>query len=221
MNIIEIRDLSLSFDGRRDILKRIELDIMRGETLGIMGESGSGKSTLAGCISGLHRGYRGGISYTSPIKANKRYIEGVHLIFQDPYSSLNPKLEVWKAVGEGSLIRGRRRDPSLIEEVCKVLEEVGLPRKYAHRRIEKLSGGERQRVAIARALILKPSVIIFDEATVNLDLISQRDLLYIMEELKKKGHTMVVISHDEALLKLLSHRIAHMEEGRIIRIERV
>lgn len=220
MNIIEIRDLSFSFDGRGDILKNIEIDIERGETLGIMGESGSGKSTLAGCIAGLHRGYKGSINYAPPITVNRRYIEGVHLIFQDPYSSLNPKVEVWKAVGEGLLIR-KRKGPNLMEEVCQVLDEVGLPREYAHRRIEKLSGGERQRVAIARALILKPSVIIFDEATVNLDLISQRDLLYIMEGMKKKGHTMVVISHDEALLKLLSHRIAHMEDGSFIKIERV
>ncbi len=221
MSIIEIRNLSLSFNGKGDTLKDIHMDINRGETLGIMGESGSGKSTLAGCIAGLYRNYRGSINYTPPITTARGYVEGVHLIFQDPYSSLNPKLEVWRAVGEGLLIKGRRKDPSLTDEICGILKEVGLPAEYLNRRIEKLSGGERQRVAIARTLILKPSVIIFDEATVNLDLISQRDILYIMEELKKKGHTMVIISHDEALLKLLSHRVALMEEGKIIKIERV
>ena len=221
VNLVDIRDLSFTFDGRREILKNIDIDIKRGETLGIMGESGSGKSTLAGCIAGLHKGYRGSIEYAPPIEAGRKHIEGVHLIFQDPYSSLNPKLQVWKAVGEGALIRGKKSDSILLEGVCEVLDEVGLPREYAHRRIEGLSGGERQKVAIARALILTPSLIIFDEATVNLDLISQRDILFIMKNLKKKGHTMVVISHDEALLRLLSHRIVQMEEGQIIKFEEI
>ena len=221
MNIIKIRELCFTFDGRRDILKNIDIDIVKGETLGIMGESGSGKSTLAGCITGLYRGYTGEINYSAPIVVNKKYIDGVHLIFQDPYSSLNPRMQVWRSVGEGALIRGNADKNTLLESACKALDEVGLSREYAHRRVETLSGGERQKVAIARALILNPSVIIFDEATVNLDLISQRDVLSIIETLKKKGHTLVIISHDEALLRLLSHRIVHMEECKIIKVARV
>lgn len=221
VSLVDIRDLCFTFDGRREILKSINIDIKSGETLGIMGESGSGKSTLAGCIAGLHKGYRGSIKYAPPIEVNKGFIEGVHLIFQDPYSSLNPRLQVWKAVGEGALIRGEKASSRLLKRIYEILDEVGLSREYTHRRVEGLSGGERQKVAIARALILNPSLIIFDEATVNLDLISQRDILFIMKTLKKKGHTMVVISHDEALLRLLSQRIVQMEEGKIIKLEKI
>jgi len=221
MSIVNVRSLFFSFDGKKRILEDIDIDIAGSETLGIMGKSGSGKSTLAGCIAGLHRGYTGEIHYSLPIVANKTYIEGIHMIFQDPYSSLNPRMNVWKCVGEGILIRGTRADARFSEKIKEVLAEVGLSREYAERRVGTLSGGERQKVAIARALMLNPAVIIFDEATVNLDLISQRDILFIMDRLKKKGHTLVIISHDETLLRLLSHRIAHMEEGRLVKIEKV
>ena len=140
------------------------------------------------------------------------------MIFQDPYSSLNPKLKVWEAVAEGLQIRGCKVDNILHQKVEDSLKKAGLSKDYTHKKIAFLSGGERQKVAIARALILDPALFIFDEATVNLDLISQREILAVIQSLKKEGRSMIIISHDEVLLKLLSDRMALMNDGSIVNI---
>ena len=216
MNIIEVKKLSFSFSPKKEVLKEVVINIKKGEVLGVMGESGSGKSTFAGCLCGLNKNYRGSILYNKPIIESKGCVHGVHMIFQDPYSSINPKLKVLEAVSEGLLIKRGKVDKILHQKVEDSLNRVGLPGEYIYKKIDTLSGGERQKVAIARALILEPALFIFDEATVNLDLISQREILAVIQSLKKEGKTMIIISHNETLLKLLSDRIALMEDGEII-----
>jgi len=215
MNIIEINKLSFSFTPKKEVLRDIVLNIKRGETLGISGESGCGKSTLAGCLAGLYDVSKDTIIYSDPITIQKGIIRGVHLIFQDPYSSINPKLTVWEAVSEGLRIKKRQGYDDLEPLIGNSLDSVALDRSYTFKKVATLSGGERQKVAIARALILDPALIIFDEATVNLDLISQREILAIIRKLREAGRTMIIISHDERLLSLLAHRTVVMREGKI------
>jgi oligopeptide/dipeptide ABC transporter ATP-binding protein len=199
----------------------ISFDIQRGETLGLVGESGSGKSTTGRALVRLNRPTAGSI------RLDGREVSGadgaataelrrrVQMIFQDPYSSLNPRMTVGAIVGEPLAIQGadaRRR----AERVAELLDLVGLPRVALHRYPHQFSGGQRQRIGIARALALNPDIVIADEPISALDVSIQAQILNLLRRLQRElGLTYLFISHDLAAVRYISRRIMVMYLGRI------
>ncbi|WP_372713499.1 ABC transporter ATP-binding protein [Ilyobacter sp.] len=221
--LFDIKNLTVEFNrGSFKALDQINLHLEKGEILGILGESGGGKSTLANSMTLLNDRYTGEIMYrgkeikSMTPKERKDFSKEVQLIFQDPYSSLNPKMKLKNIILEGAFIHGLTQNNSSKEFLKKLLNKVGLKEDYLERYPGELSGGERQKVAIARALALSPEVIIFDEATTNLDLVSQREILNIILELQKSGVTCAVISHNLPLINIISDRVIVINKGVII-----
>jgi peptide/nickel transport system ATP-binding protein/oligopeptide transport system ATP-binding protein len=214
--------------GRRPKPRLVALDgvsihLAANETLGIVGESGSGKTTLARCIVRLIRPDGGAIRFegvdvlaASPadLRAVRRHVQ---LIYQDPYSSLNPRMTVGAAIAEPARVHGlvqRHAEGRLVEEL---LGRVGLPTSVARRRPRELSGGQRQRVAIARALAMRPKVIIADEAVSALDVSIQAQVLNLFEDLGRDLELgMIFIAHQLSVIAHLSTRVAIMYLGRIV-----
>ncbi|WP_319370397.1 dipeptide/oligopeptide/nickel ABC transporter ATP-binding protein [uncultured Ilyobacter sp.] len=221
--LFEINDLTVEYNkGSFKALDHVNLHLKKGEILGILGESGGGKSTLANSMTFLNEKYTGEILYKGKdIKSfnsreRKIFSKEVQLIFQDPYSSLNPKMKLKELILEGAFIHKLILKNAFNGFVKKLLNKVGLKEDYLERYPRELSGGERQKVAIARALALFPDVIIFDEATANLDLVSQREILNIILELQKSGVTCVVISHNLPLINIISDRVIVINKGIIV-----
>jgi peptide/nickel transport system ATP-binding protein len=220
--VIEIGRLSVAFGSgaaRREVLRDVSFSVPRAEIFGLVGESGSGKTTLLRAIAGLvpvtadrvtvggtdMRGYR-------PREARRR----VQMVFQDPYGSLNPTHTVDRVLGEPLAIhrltdRERRTD--------QALKEVGLGPEHRYRFPHQLSGGQRQRVAIARALIAGPEVLLLDEPTSALDLSVQAEILNLLKSLHvARGLTMVLVSHDMAVIAHMCDRLAVMLQGDIVEV---
>lgn len=221
--LFDIKNLTVEFNkGSFKALDQINLHLKKGEILGILGESGGGKSTLANSMTLLNDRYTGEIMYRGKeikslsLKERKVFSKEVQLIFQDPYSSLNPKMKIKNIILEGAFIHGLIPKDKSSELIKKILNKVGLKEDYLDRHPGELSGGERQKVAIARALALFPDVIIFDEATANLDLVSQREILNIILELQKSGVTCAVISHNLPLINIISDRVIIINNGVIV-----
>jgi oligopeptide/dipeptide ABC transporter ATP-binding protein len=213
---------------RRSIvaLDGVSLVVRPNEVVGLVGESGSGKTTLARCLVRLVEPDSGeatfdgqdvfGASAAELRKIRRR----MQLIYQDPYSSLNPRLRVGEAIAEAArvhgLVKGRGKEDALVADL---LEAVGLPRSAAPRRPRELSGGQRQRVAIARALAVQPELLIADEAVSALDVSVQAQILNLFLALSQDRHlSMVFISHQLAVIAQLAHRVAIMYLGRIVEI---
>lgn len=205
-----------------------QIQIARGEVLGLVGESGSGKSTLGRLLTGLLPITQGSVTYTdhgdisafrraAPRKAFRR---DVQVVFQDPYSSLNSRLRVDRILAEPIRFHGlasRSQTPRL---VAALLERVGLSaedgRKYPH----QFSGGQRQRICIARALAVRPRFILCDEPTSALDVSIQADMLALLMELRRSlGLTMLFVSHDLAVVRQVSDRVAVMRKGKIVELK--
>jgi microcin C transport system ATP-binding protein len=201
----------------------VSLEVRQGETLGIVGESGSGKSTLGFCLLRLQ-------DCTGSISIDGQRLDGLsqralrsrrrnfQMVFQDPYSSLSPRLTVEHIVGEGlgihfpDLDAGARR-----ARVIRALEEVGLSRDMLWRYPHEFSGGQRQRIAIARVLVLEPKLILLDEPTSALDVSVQKQVLGLLRDLQRRhGMSYLFISHDLAVIRAVAHRIAVMRQGRIV-----
>lgn len=182
----------------------VGLDIPAGTVTGLVGESGSGKSTLARAVAGL-------TPYTGQVSGVAR--GRVQMVFQDPYSSLNPRMRVGDAIAEGSRVpRGQRA-----AEVARLLELVSLPAAYARRHPRELSGGQRQRVAIARALAAGPDLLVADEITSALDVSVQGAVLNLIRDLRAElGLTMLFISHNLAVVRYVCDSIAVMRHGRLL-----
>ncbi|QDC02211.1 oligopeptide/dipeptide ABC transporter ATP-binding protein [Mesorhizobium sp. 8] len=203
-------------------LRGIKLDIAEGEILGLVGESGCGKSTLARLLLGIEQPSAGevsiggrAISAFSP-RERARLIQP---IFQDPYSSLNPRATVSAAIAAPLEIRNWGDARSRAAAVARMMDAVGLPRYLVHAYPMQLSGGQRQRVAIARALIGEPRILICDEPTSALDVSVQSQILNLLIELHKTFKlTMVLISHNLAVVSHLADRVAVMYLGRIVEI---
>lgn len=202
---------------------RVSLEVWPGETLGIVGESGSGKSTLARCLIRLYEPDSGRIvidgmdvtaAATSDLRAIRRKVQ---MVFQDPYSSLNPRLTVGNALLEAGRVHGRVGPRMEAGFVGDLLAMVGLADSTAQRRPRQLSGGQRQRVAIARALAVGPDMLIADEAVSSLDVSIQAQILVLLENLKSQlGLTMIFISHQLSVISHVADRVAVMYLGRIV-----
>ena len=238
--ILSIRDLkkyfpmpkSSFFQKERPYLRAndgISLDIRQGETYGLVGESGCGKSTFGRTVLQLERPTSGKVEYfggDTPVELTKctgkelRTLRGdLQIIFQDPYSSLNPRMTVGQIIEEGVVTHGfyKKGSKGLREYVLEIMKKCGLQGYMAERYPHQFSGGQRQRICIARALALKPKFVVCDECVSALDVSIQSQILNLLSELKEKeGLTYLFISHDLSVVRYISDRIGVMYLGKIV-----
>jgi peptide/nickel transport system ATP-binding protein len=203
-------------------LKGVSLDIRAGECVGLVGESGSGKTTLGRAVLGLAPVTGGSIKLEGreiahASRAERRDLsKDIQVVFQDPYSSLNPSMTIEQILAEPLTVRDVSRADANAR-VRELLEAVGLPSDAANRRPREFSGGQRQRIAIARALALDPKLIVCDEPVSALDLTTQARVLDLFLEIQERtGVAYLFISHDLAVVRHLSHRVAVMYQGEIV-----
>ncbi|MCX6337316.1 MAG: ABC transporter ATP-binding protein, partial [Bacteroidetes bacterium] len=204
----------------------ISFEIYRGETLGLVGESGCGKTTLGRALLQLIPASSGSIYYKDENLANagsnrmKNLRKEMQLIFQDPYSSLNPRMTIGDAIAEPILVHQLAPNAKARKEkVVELLEQVNLSADHYHRYPHEFSGGQRQRIVIARALAVKPSFIICDESVSALDVSVQAQVLNLLNDLKLTYHfTAVFISHDLSVVRYISDRIMVMNQGKMAEI---
>jgi microcin C transport system ATP-binding protein len=209
---------------RFNALDRVSLNLRQGETLGVVGESGSGKSTLAMALLGLQKLSGGSVEYHGKSLTDYRGAErrklraGLQVVFQDPFSSLSPRMTIERIVGEGLLVHRPNLDESgRRDKVIAVLREVGIDRTALRRYPHEFSGGQRQRIAIARALILDPQIIVLDEPTSALDVSIQQQVLRLLTDLQHRHNlSYVLISHDLEVIAAMSHRIMVLHRGEVV-----
>jgi oligopeptide transport system ATP-binding protein len=203
----------------------VSFDIYEGETLGIVGESGSGKSTTAYCVLRLVEPTAGTIAFNgldvtalSPAKLRRARRE-MQIVFQDPYSSLDPRMRVGAVIAEPLHVHGIGDRTTRRQRVKQLLELVGLEPGVVDRFPHEFSGGQRQRVGIARALALQPKLVVCDEPVSALDVSVQAQILNLLKDLQDQlGLTYLFISHDLAVIRTVSDRIAVMSEGSIVEL---
>ena len=200
----------------------VDLEIAGGQTLALVGESGSGKSTVARCVARLEKPDSGqiwiGEKNASDLSSNSRLPLGreVQMVFQDPVTSMNPRFTAAEVVEEPLLIQGLNRDQRR-KVALESIDEVGLSRAWADRSAMQFSGGQRQRLAIARALVLRPKLLVLDEAITGLDLSTQAQIANLLLALQTShSFTYLLISHDLALVARMADAIAVMAGGRIV-----
>ena len=232
--LLEVRGLAMHFPLRGGLARRarglapellravdgVDLSIARGETLGLVGESGCGKSTLGRCIVGLYTPTAGEIRYGGAVLGAQRERSSrrrIQIVFQDPYSSLNPRMTVRQTLSE--LLRAHRMVPKeRIEARCReLLDLVGLGSRALDAHPRQFSGGQRQRVSIARALALEPELLVADEPVSALDVSVQATVLNLLDELRDRlGLTVLLIAHNMAVVRHVCDRVAVMYLGRIV-----
>src|SRR5690625_1890118 len=233
--LLEVVNLKKYFDvtegvlkGERQYLKAVDgvnLSIKEGETLGIVGESGCGKSTTGNLIMNMLEPTEGKVIFDGVElnKLNKREMrekrKDIQMIFQDPFSSLNPRMKVFDIVAEPLITHGIARGRQLREQVYELLEVVGLDKSYASRYPHEFSGGQRQRIGIARAIALRPKLIVCDEPVSALDVSIQSQILNLLVKLQQDFNlTYVFIGHGLPAVKHISDQIAVMYLGRIVEL---
>lgn len=233
-SLIEVSGLSKRFttdqrrNGRRlevHAVSDVDLDIARGEVVALVGESGSGKTTLGRLILRLIEPSSGAIRFDGaditglPAAEMRRLRRRMQIVFQDPFSSLNPHLRIGEAIAEPIQIHGLATGPALAARVDALLDRVGLPRTARERFPHEFSGGQRQRIAIARALAPEPDFIVADEAVAALDVSIQAQILNLLADLRAELNlTMLFISHDLGVVRHIADRVAVMYLGRIVEI---
>ncbi|HWE64569.1 MAG TPA: dipeptide ABC transporter ATP-binding protein [Chloroflexota bacterium] len=230
--LLDVRDLRTYFPVLGGILRRkvgevkavdgISFDVKRGETFGLVGESGCGKTTTGRTILRLQKATSGDVIFenqnvlalsASQMKARRRDMQ---IIFQDPYSSLNPRMPVGDIIGEGLRVHGMSDRREREKTVQYFLSVVGLRREYVRRYPHEFSGGQRQRIGVARALALRPKFIVCDEPVSALDVSVQSQVLNLLEDLQKEfGLTYLFIAHDLSVVEYLSDRVAVMYLGKM------
>ncbi|HKL48065.1 MAG TPA: oligopeptide/dipeptide ABC transporter ATP-binding protein [Desulfuromonadales bacterium] len=226
-NLVKTFSVSSGLLGKKhQTLKAVDglsLELQTGETLGVVGESGCGKSTTGKLITGLLPCDEGKILLEDdditnlPAKRMRPLRRKIQMIFQDPYSSLNPRLRIGDIVGEPLKIHNLGSNVEIREEVMALLEKVGLNPSHYHRYPHEFSGGQRQRIGIARALALKPKLIIADEAVSALDLSIQAQIINLLQDLQQEFNlTYLVIAHDLSVIEHMCDRVAVMYLGRIV-----
>ncbi|MGE0006658.1 MAG: ABC transporter ATP-binding protein [Parvibaculaceae bacterium] len=198
----------------------VSFAVQPGETLGLVGESGSGKSTIGRAILGLNRPVRGEISFEGkPIVSRGALRRRMQMVFQDPYSSLNPRLTIGSAIAEVLSFHEIVAKADVPGEVRRLLALVGLPGAMAERRPRELSGGQRQRAGLARALAVRPVFLVLDEPVAALDVSIQAQILNLLSDLRQElGLTMLFIAHELGVVRHMSDRIAVMYLGQIMEI---
>lgn len=213
------------YDREVHAVSDISFDIRKGETLGIVGESGSGKSTLGyGILRLLAEPAKGQVEYAKrnllniSLKAMRPLRKELQIIFQDPFSSLNPRFTCGQSVGEGLFVHESSLSKHVHHDrVIAALHEVGLDESFSNPYPHELSGGQRQRIAIARALILRPKLMVLDEPTSALDRSIQGDVINLLRRLQRDHQlSYIFISHDLKVVRAMSHRIMVMQAGKII-----
>jgi oligopeptide/dipeptide ABC transporter ATP-binding protein len=222
---LELRDLEVHFPGRGAPVRAVDgvsFSVAPGEALGLVGESGCGKSTLANAVTGFVPATAGSIRVhgSEIVGADRAALramrERVQMVFQDPVTSLNPRMRIGDAVGEPLLVRGHARGKALRDRVAALLDEVGLSPEHAGRYPHQFSGGQRQRIVIARALALRPELLVCDEPVSALDVSVRAQILNLLVELQSRlGMASLFVSHDLAVVRHVCDRVAVMYLGRL------
>ena len=231
--LIEVQGVVIDYPGRERLFRRdppkravhgVDLTIGTGETLALVGASGSGKTTLGRAIVGLVRPSAGAIRFQGhdllqPGPETARRRQQMQIVFQDPYSSLDPRQRVEKVVTEPLLLTPGMTAADRRDRVRQVFEEVGLPWALAGRLPHQLSGGQRQRVAIARAIVRNPAFVVADEPVSALDMTVQKQILRLIRDLQQRhGFACLFVSHDLGAVEQVADRVAVMENGRIVEL---
>lgn len=227
-SLLRVDDLVVEYPGKGfraepfRALKGVSIDIRPGETVGLVGESGSGKTTLGRAVLGLAPVTEGTVTYDGrdishlQRRARRNLSSEIQVVFQDPYSSLNPNLTIEQILTEPLTARGMASKDAK-SRVRDLLDHVGLPSDARSRLPREFSGGQRQRIAIARALALEPKLIVCDEPVSALDLSTQARVLDLFIEIQERtGVAYLFITHDLAVVRHISHRVAVMYRGEIV-----
>jgi peptide/nickel transport system ATP-binding protein len=231
--LLEIKGVHLRYSSGKNWLGKekhwvhaiqdINFKVYQGETLGIVGESGSGKTTLGRVMLGLNKPSQGSISYgdSDLLRMTKRALlefrRNIQIVFQDPYSSLNPRLMIGPAISEPLHVHNSFKSSERKAQVMELLRKVDLRPEHFYRYPHAFSGGQRQRIVIARALVMNPGFVVFDESVSALDVSVQAQILNLINDLKQNmGFTAVFISHDLSVIRYLCDRVLVMEKGRIV-----
>jgi peptide/nickel transport system ATP-binding protein len=237
--LLEVRDLKKWFPMSKGLLQRqtvfvkavdgVSIDVKAGETLGIVGESGSGKTTLGRCVSRLYEPTDGQITMrtngetldVSALRGKElsAFRKRAQMIFQDPYSSLNPRMTVLETVGEPLLVNNLAKGRELEDRVTEIILKVGLRVEHLRRYPHSFSGGQRQRIGIARAMVVNPSLVVADEPVSALDVSIQAQILNLLQDLQQQfSLTYLFISHAMNVVRYVSDRIAVMYAGKLVEL---
>lgn len=233
--ILEVKNLKKYFPVTKGVLNRqvgnvkavdgVSFSVKKAETLGLVGESGCGKSTTGRCLLRLIEPtsgeiiFDGKLIHSLPAEEMRKMRQSMQMIFQDPYSSLNPRMKIKDIVAEPlKIFKGKQKDDAY-KRVYELLDVVGLSNKHAERYPHEFSGGQRQRIGIARALTLNPKLIVCDEPVSALDVSIQAQVINLLEDLQKEFKlTYIFIAHDLSVVKHISDRIAVMYLGRVVEL---
>src|SRR5882757_2200915 len=235
--LVVIQGLEKHFPTRTGLFRRatgsvkavdgVSLSVAKGETFGLVGESGCGKSTFARCILRLEEPTGGTITFdghdlmAQDLRAMRSLRREMQIIFQDPFSSLNPRKTVGSTIGEAFRVHGLYEGPQRQHKVLDLMDLVGLRPEHIDRYPHEFSGGQRQRIGIARALALNPKLIVADEAVSALDVSIQAQILNLLISLQQRlGLTYIFISHNLGVVRHLSDRVGVMYLGKIVELAR-